>query len=403
MTAARHGKAADPTIAFPCTRAVTNERPRKEFRVPTAIPLIQSERKLDGLHGLRAVAALAVVLFHLQSRQDLPQAAWLSAVTVNFYLSVHLFFVISAFSLFHSSRYAPARYPAYLVKRFFRIAPLYYVMIPFVIWRMGFPGWGALVSNLTFTFNLVPGYELGMVWAGWSVGVEMIFYLLLPLLLLLLRRPLAFAALYLASAIVSTAVWHLTIGAPGLREDFAYYSIACNLPTFAAGLLFYSVFKRLDATPRRARANGLFAVLVGVLLLLAWCDPLDLHSRATGFYFAFWGMPFGAMCLWQSLYPSRLMRWRAMQWLADRSFSLYLLHPVVIEVLRHGYLFLRRHGLPDNGWLYVACAIAGFFALLVSAEITYRFVELPGIAAGRRIAARFTASRGNFTAKIPVP
>ena len=367
------------------------------------VPLIQSERKLDGLHGLRAVAAVAVVLFHLQSRQDLPQAAWLSAVTVNFYLSVHLFFVISAFSLFHSSRYAPASYPAYLVKRFFRIAPLYYVMIPFVVWRTGFPGWGALASNLTFTFNLIPGYELGMVWAGWSVGVEMMFYLLLPLLLLLLRGPLAYAALYLGTAILSAVVWHMTIGAPGLRGDFAYYSIACNLPTFSAGLLFYSVFKLLDAKPRRARANGGFALSIAALLALAYVDPLDLHSRATGLYFAVWGSPFGALCLWQALYPSRLMRWRAMQWLADRSFSLYLLHPIFIEVVRHAYRLLRRHGLPDNGWLYVACAIAGSVGLLVSAGITYRFVELPGIAAGRRIAARINASRRGFVAKAPVP
>jgi len=106
----------------------------------TNIPLIQSERKLDGLHGLRAVAALAVVLFHLQSMPSLPLPHWLSAITVHFYLSVQLFFVISAFSLYHSSRYSPANYSAYLVKRFFRIAPLYYVLLAYVVWRVGFPG-----------------------------------------------------------------------------------------------------------------------------------------------------------------------------------------------------------------------------------------------------------------------
>ena len=125
------------------------------------IPLIQSERKLDGLHGLRGVAALTVVLFHLQAMPGLPLPHWLSAMTVHFYLSVQLFFVISAFSLYHSSRYSPASYSAYLVKRFFRIAPLYYVLLGYVASRVGFPGWPALLANLTFTFNLIPGLEQG--------------------------------------------------------------------------------------------------------------------------------------------------------------------------------------------------------------------------------------------------
>ena len=109
-----------------------------------------------------------------------PRDPWFATLAGHFYLSVQLFFVISAFSLYHSSRYAPARYPAYLVKRFFRIAPLYYVMLGYVVWRIGFPGWGEFLANATFTFNLFPGLEQGMVFAGWSVGVEMIFYLMLP-------------------------------------------------------------------------------------------------------------------------------------------------------------------------------------------------------------------------------
>jgi peptidoglycan/LPS O-acetylase OafA/YrhL len=46
------------------------------------------------------VAALAVVLFHLQYSQSGPPS-WLSSMTTHFYLSVHLFFVVSAFSLYH--------------------------------------------------------------------------------------------------------------------------------------------------------------------------------------------------------------------------------------------------------------------------------------------------------------
>ncbi len=359
--------------------------------MPTAIPLIQSERKLDGLHGLRAVAATAVVLFHLEAMPGVPRDPWLATLAGTFYLSVQLFFVISAFSLYHSSRYAPARYPAYLVKRFFRIAPLYYVMLGYVAWRMGFPGWGEFLANATFTFNLFPGLEQGMVFAGWSVGVEMIFYLMLPGLLFLLRSRIAYALLFVATTAMSVMLWRFTAGSTTLHENFAYYSLIGNLPAFAAGLFAYRVFIVLDRSPRHAWANHAFAATFVLALALAVIDPLELHWRASGLYFAAWALPFAVLCLWQALYPGRLMRARLAQWLADRSFSIYLLHPVVLAVLRRGYQWLGDRGVPDGGWLYPACVAGALFALLGAAEITYRCVELPGIAVGRRFAARINA------------
>jgi peptidoglycan/LPS O-acetylase OafA/YrhL len=359
--------------------------------VSIAIPLIQSERKLDGLHGLRAVAATTVVLFHLQAMPDLPRDPWFATLAGHFYLSVQLFFVISAFSLYHSSRYAPARYPAYLVKRFFRIAPLYYVMLGYVVWRMGFPGWGEFVANVTFTFNLFPGLEQGMVFAGWSVGVEMIFYLMLPGLLFLLRSRIAYALLFVAATSMSVMLWRLTAGSTTLHENFAYYSLIGNLPAFAAGLFAYRVFMLLDVRARRGHANAGFAAACVLLLALAILDPLELHWRASGLYFAVWALPFAVLCLWQALYPGSLMRTRLAQWLADRSFSIYLLHPIVLAVLRRGYQLLHGWGVPDGGWLYPACVAGALVALLAAAEITYRCVELPGIAVGRRIAALINA------------
>jgi peptidoglycan/LPS O-acetylase OafA/YrhL len=373
-------------------RAATNPPQHKETRVSAGIPLIQSQRKLDGLHGLRAVAALAVVLFHLQVMPGLPRPSWFVTFAGLFYLSVHLFFVISAFSLYHSSRYAPARYPAYLVKRFFRIAPLYYVMLGYVVWRVGFPGWGALLANLTFTFNLFPGLEVGIVFAGWSVGVEMIFYLLLPGLLFVLRSRVAFALLFVAATLSSMVLWRVTAGSASLREDFAYYSLLGNLPAFAAGLFAYRTFMAMDARPRRAGANAGLAAAFVVLLALAVIDPLELHWRSSGLYFAVWALPFATLCLWQALYPSRLMRSAAAQWLADRSFSIYLLHPIVLVVFQRGYQLLLKWGVPDGIWLYPVCLVGALSGLLLAAEVTYRCVELPGIGFGRRIAARIDAA-----------
>jgi peptidoglycan/LPS O-acetylase OafA/YrhL len=140
--------------------------------------------------------------------------------------------------------------------------------------------------------------------------------------------------------------------------------------------------------------------MFSILLSIAVLDPLDLHWRARGLYFAFWGLPFGMLCVWQALYPSKLMRARPMQWLADRSFSIYLLHPVIIVLSRPAYEYLRNRGISDGGWLYLACLAMTLPILLVAAQITYRFVELPGIAAGRRIAARVYAPRKDIPSPV---
>ena len=152
-------------------------------------PLIQADRKLEGIHGLRGLAALSIVLFHFVYIARIPAPRWLAFTTTHFNLGVLLFFSLSALSLYHSSKFAPASFGAYLVKRFFRIAPLFYLMLGYMLWWGGVPDSNVLLINLTFSFNLFPGQHQSLVWAGWSVSVEMLFYLLLPAILRFAPRP----------------------------------------------------------------------------------------------------------------------------------------------------------------------------------------------------------------------
>lgn len=106
-----------------------------------------------------------------------------------------LFFVISAFSLFVSTTGRidqPGWLNDFLTRRFMRIAPLFYLV---ALWQAfalpmlvgGDTPWAKLLLSMTFLFNFMPAEYGSIVWAGWSVGVEMMFYIILPLLLVSIR------------------------------------------------------------------------------------------------------------------------------------------------------------------------------------------------------------------------
>lgn len=213
--------------------------------VPATIPV---ERVLPGIHGLRGIAALAVVLFHIVHIANISVPPPFSFIASDFDKGVHLFLVLSAFSLMHSTEHTlhrPTWATEYFVKRFFRIAPLFYcILVGMVLW----PSLKAhdltvslesLILNLTFTFSLAPW--TGIVRAGWTVGVEMLFYALLPILLLTVRSSKGTLMLLVVSILVSYASRvilnsHFENTVPLYQYNLAPFSLPTNLCYFALGM-----------------------------------------------------------------------------------------------------------------------------------------------------------------------
>ncbi|MFT9296220.1 MAG: hypothetical protein ABF544_10880, partial [Acetobacter orientalis] len=91
-------------------------------------------------------------------------------------MGVELFFVISSFSLCLSmAGHQKEKYPlvGFALRRFFRIAPLFYVMILSTNFfnPAGFPyNWKTILANIFFIFNFFPGYgfQTSIVLPGWT-------------------------------------------------------------------------------------------------------------------------------------------------------------------------------------------------------------------------------------------
>jgi peptidoglycan/LPS O-acetylase OafA/YrhL len=344
--------------------------------------LLVDSRKLPGLHGLRALAASMVVLYHLHAIPSLAVPGALNLVTSHFGLGVHLFFVISAFSLAYAHSSGEQRWSAYFIKRFFRIAPLFYGMFLVYGLLFGFPPWNMAVTNLLFVFNLVPGHQHSLVWAGWTIGVEMLFYALLPVILIVCRSPgalLGFGAVAVLASLGGRASLE-----GGLVQGYAHESFISNLAYFALGMVGYLAYSRLGG--QRWVPGGAMLLAVGFAAWLLSPSSIFLIPLARADVLA-WGVVFALVCLGQSRQPLWPLTSALAQYMGERSFSLYLLHPLLIHYLKPVYARIYQgSGLGD--WAFLPCAALTFSLLLLLAGVTYRLVEVPGIELARRLSRR---------------
>ena len=232
--------------------------------------------RLPAIDILRGVVAGYVVLFHtalVPSPQiELPPV--ISPFVRFGGTGVLLFFVLSGFSLSMTmGRHLEARQPllSYARSRFWRIAPVFYVMLiaaafqTYVIQEETF--WpGRMALNGLFLFNLMPGQQEGMVMASWTIGVEVLYYFAFPLLYR------CSAGQKIAIIIVSAVAFEFMLQASSM-EKMAYFSVVGFIPIFLFGELGFRLFARWRGRPDRAR--------VGMACLLGgFVHSAELHGGA---------------------------------------------------------------------------------------------------------------------------
>jgi peptidoglycan/LPS O-acetylase OafA/YrhL len=350
--------------------------------------------RLVFLDALRGLAALSVVLFHVMAMPTpaLTPSPFLVPVLEAGATGVALFFVISAFSLCYTMpRHAATGQSlrSFYLHRFFRIAPLFYVWLAFSAYRDGrgaHPGhpWVEIATNLTFTFNLVPGWEAGIVWASWAIGVEMLFYAVFPLLFLWIRN-LTSAVVFALCTVLASA-----LAASGLLGEAAMaatrdYGLLRHLPVFAIGLCTFLAYTELKKSPTAtATRRGKLLIGTGSISLVA-C----IAASANGIIgpVAFWicsGVVYALLLVGMSQVPPTMIVNRFTAYLGKISYSIYLGHPVVIALMGPVFGFIR-HRSHDQTLSYLLCALLTLLVTLPLAALTYRFIEAPAIGWGKRL------------------
>jgi peptidoglycan/LPS O-acetylase OafA/YrhL len=373
--------------------------------------------RLPGLDTLRALAIVAVIAYHYEcfvSRA--PTFGWLSDLG---WSGVDLFFVLSGYLIGQQllaplSRGEPASLSRFYARRLLRTLPNYWVVLAlyFVVpgWMGGVPrtpAWQFL--SFTQNFGLLGGSAFSH---AWSLCVEEQFYLLLPLALLVLgaaRRPWAVAVGLVALVAACTAgrawLWQRYGGQPMDYMTHIYYASVARIDEFAPGVALAWLQHLRPQTWRRLREHRAAVGLGGLLLtgfvlwrFFAHDEAADGSRAAFTTVFGYPLLAFGlGLLVLHALQPgSWLNRWRVpgAQWLALRSYALYLVHKPVFAALLKA---LAPFGLRPDGLLAVPLLIG--VSVLVACGL-YAAVESPVMAWREH---RFPARPRDTPPAVPQP
>jgi peptidoglycan/LPS O-acetylase OafA/YrhL len=338
---------------------------------PSATPAPPPGRRLVGLDGLRGLAALYVVVNHVFLRAfpgyPVDNAPFWAGPFIYGRFAVLVFIVLSGFSLALS----PARHgwrlggiSAYARRRARRILPPYWAALAFslaVAWLIvpqpfrGVPDLSSVLANGFLVQNIVSGPPSPNT-AFWSIAVEVQLYVLLPVLLLMVRKRGALAML----AVVALVVAAVGIVGPhvGGLDTFVIQSAPDLLALFALGIVSAGIVTA--GTARRSWPWPWLALAAAapVLATIAWQGSAWTLDRL---YWIDLALAPAIACLLIGLATGRpaslvrLLDARPIRGLGSSSYSLYLTHAPIIAIVYE--LFVAHWLHPGPAAFLVALAI----------------------------------------------
>jgi len=374
-----------------------------------------TRRKFQSLESCRGVCALLVALYHLSANGHFYQFA---AIRKGGFLGVAFFFVLSGFVMMHAYGRritGLGSFRSFFLRRFGRLYPLHLAMllvllgIEFLKWFLvdGFhissgtpPFMGAnsvpsLFANLFLLNGL--GFLNDFTWnyPSWSISAELWAYCIFFLLLVGARRGQLPGAFLIAGLAGVALTMNALAGHPITAIEGAG-ALSC-IYGFFLGMICYEAFQ----SPIRKSVSPVVAEIVSTALVVAvFAFTVPLVEIVAPIIFGF-----AIFCLAEEQGPvSKMLTTRALNWIGTISYSIYLVHFVLLSVMNgilrvvqskgHFEIYHAIPGIKDpmisigSTWAMDGLAIIYVGTLLLLSNLTYRYIEVPWRDHFNRLAGR---------------
>jgi len=343
--------------------------------------------KIHALTSLRFFAAFYVVLFHtlpLIFFNEISGTALQRAVSLGF-VSVSFFFLLSGYilAMVYLRNGAGVKKRSFYAARFARVYPLFFVTLlldtPFVLLSRAHQyGWSDAVARTGATFGAhvlmlqawLPGIR-GIDQPNWSLSVETVFYLIFPLIGLMLWRLRGWQLWVTAAALWISSQIAVTLVAPHVLLTTAKFHPLLHVGTFALGILVarwqFLQREKNGSSPKNGAsiAIALIVAVAAFAMIVEWGAALPVPNLNAGLL-----SPIFALVIWAcSGSRSAIARLLSAKWLVvlgEASFGLYLIQMPVL------HLFEALH------WEHSRSLYPVYLAICIGLSVlSFYFLETP--------------------------
>ncbi len=362
------------------------------------------------LDGLRGIAILMVLVMHCYVIVPTPEGVamhdGLKRACSLFFSGVDLFFVLSGFligGILLDHRDAPNLLSGFFARRFFRIAPLYALLLVTYFFARELPGLGAMSGGAYFdspvplwsyftmlqNISMSSAGHVGNYWLSptWSLGIEEQFYLLMPFAVRqLTRRTLIYACLL---AFVACPMLRLSALLFAGNSVAATFLLPMRADSLLAGVLCAATLRDPAVCAFLRRHRPLFgASLVGLVLFLGVLSSRGLsagsplmvsvgYSLVTTFC--------AGVVLWPLLFPAgafaTALGAAPLRAVGGISYFIYLFHtPILFGV----HWALRQQPPLHHDLAGIAITLLALGATFLLGALSWKCLETPLLRIGRR-------------------
>ncbi|WP_193335517.1 acyltransferase family protein [Devosia beringensis] len=358
-------------------------------------------RRFEALDAFRGLAALGIVAVHV----DFTARPWWVPENAQLYLLVDFFFVLSGFVISHSySRRIEntGDVGIFMWRRLGRVWPLHMVMLacllmfevlkvaltatgaPSIEPFTGFAAPNSITQNLLLLNSL--GTTPGLSWnvPSWSISGELVAYLVFSGVIYF-AVPVRLVSMVI---VISCLAVLMNFSPRGMDATFDFGAIRC-MAGFFAGCFAYSLYR---ARPAASDSNDFLWTIAELVTLVVVLSYLSI-ARTTWLSFAA-PLVFSACVLVFSMDRGLVSKALQAPWFAFLgriSYSIYMVHFVLLAVVVQCTMVVARLAPAVSAWFPFKDDLftLGLLLLVIAgSSVTYRFVELPGMAFFRQLERR---------------